>query len=137
MKNTELEAVSKATLARISSTALALVNDARTALGMRPLFAWFKGYRHQADRCPVAYALATGDESTIPLVDGTTLLFGGDWYANSAAIVAAAWGRKPEGERGEQVVLPFEVASFVRLFDQGHYPELTKPVVPETKAVAA
>lgn len=117
---------------RCSSKALVLVNDARAALGMRPLVEWFKGYRHQADCCPISFALA-GDETTIPLIDGVTALFP---LADTAKKVAAAWGRAAEGDDGRQVVLPFAIARFTRLFDDGYYPTLTKPIVPE-RLVAA
>jgi hypothetical protein len=115
-------------LAAISELALSLVNDAREALDMRRLFAWFKGYRHQADCCPVAYALASGsDESSIPLVNGVTILFRD---SANAANVAEAWGRQPDSADHRLVVLPFAIARFTRLFDEGHYPLITKSAMP-------
>ena len=127
------EAASKIQLARMATKALSLVNDARAALGMRRLHEWFKGYRHQADCCPVSFALTTGGENTAPLIDGTTALFSDQEVARK---VAAAWGREPADDYGCKVVLPFAIVRFIDLFDQGHYPALTKSVVPERSAAA-
>lgn len=100
-------------------TVLALLNDARAALGEAPLHDLPAGRAASASSCPIAYALDA-------FVGVDAVCFEAP---HRAACVARAWGVRLSVRRGlYHVPLPPALRRFVLHLDMGAFPALTPTV---------
>lgn len=89
---------------------LRIVNELRAELGLDPIDELKPGTRYSASTCPVANSLAFG---------GTNRVISGQ---NFIMVMGRA------GQYRIDMRTPGEVATFIRLFDTGSYPDLVKGI---------
>ncbi len=111
------------------SRVLDLLNDARTALAMRPLDELPTGYIGASRSCPISRGLSR-------MVGATGVAF---TDRDKADAVAEAWQTEviPAVRESFVVVLPSLLVRFIRDFDLGAYPRITQKSVAAEITVAA
>lgn len=99
---------------------LRLVNNARKALGEKPLRSLPAGSRHHSRLNPISRALKSED-FIITVQERTARLRG----ESRAKKIAEVWGQKPIPYYGTyEVKLPNELVEFLHRFDRGEFPHL-------------
>jgi hypothetical protein len=106
----------------IRSNALALVNEAREALGRDALDELPRGVPRQKKFCPVACAIegANVTDQVIRFPEEASTRAVADVWGRSCRKDAALWSTDYE------VLLPEALRTFVLFFDMGDFPQLIK-----------